>query len=57
MRKTPPKDVRVIHIRLSPDLHRRLRIRAAEEDKTIQEWVSNVIARALNLGRRHRRRS
>ncbi len=37
-----PKN-RMIHIRLPEQLHKRLRIRAAEADITIQEWVVDAI--------------
>jgi predicted HicB family RNase H-like nuclease len=39
---------RQIHIRLSEELHRRLRISAAEEDVTIQQWVGRLIEQALD---------
>lgn len=35
--------IRMIHIRLPEQLHKRLRIRAAEADITIQEWVVDAI--------------
>ncbi|MFC1946277.1 toxin-antitoxin system HicB family antitoxin, partial [Chloroflexota bacterium] len=34
---------RMIHIRLPEQLHKRLRIRAAESDITIQEWVVDAL--------------
>ena len=39
---------RMIHIRLPEDLHKKVRIRAAETDKTIQDWVVETISKALN---------
>jgi len=39
---------RLIHIRLTPETHKRLRIRAAEEDVSIQDWVSSLIETGLN---------
>ena len=42
------KPERMIHIRLKPDTHRRLRVRAAEEDVTIQDWVMELIERELS---------
>ena len=39
---------RMIHVRLSTDTHRRVRIQAAEKDVTIQDWVRDVIERELN---------
>ena len=38
---------RMIHIRLADDVHRRLRIRAAREDTTIQKWVASLIVEKL----------
>ena len=38
---------RMVHIRLPEDLHRRLRISAAETDKTIQGWVVDAIENQL----------
>ena len=38
---------RMIHIRLPEDLHKKVRIRAAESDKTIQDWVVQVISRNI----------
>ena len=35
--------VRLLHIRVSEELHRRLRIRAAELDTTMQEIVERII--------------
>ncbi len=39
---------RMIHIRLPENLHKRLRIRAAETDRTIQDWVVQVLQSELN---------
>jgi len=39
---------RMIHVRLKNSAHRLLRVRAAEDDVTIQEWVTSLIERALN---------
>ena len=38
---------RMIHIRLPENLHKRLRIRAAETDRTIQDWVVEAIRNQL----------
>jgi predicted HicB family RNase H-like nuclease len=38
---------RMIHIRLPEEVHKRLRIRVAELDTTIQEWVEKLITRVL----------
>ncbi len=39
---------RMIHIRLPENLHKRLRIRAAETDQTIQDCVVQVLQAELN---------
>ena len=39
---------RLIHIRLTPKLHERLRVRAAREDVSMQEWVYSIIERGLD---------
>ena len=38
---------RKIHVRLSPDMHQRLRVRCAELDTTIQDYVVTLLAREL----------
>jgi len=38
---------RLIHIRLPEDVHKRLRIRAAELDTTMQDWVAAAIVKEL----------
>ena len=40
---------RMIHIRLPEELHKKLRIRAAETDMTIQDWAVNAIKAELKL--------
>lgn len=46
--KSPNKSKeRMIHVRLSEDTHRRVRIRAAEADETIQKWVARAIKNEL----------
>ena len=45
---------RMIHIRLPEDLHKHVRIRAAETDQTIQDWV--VAALQKEIGRQNRKR-
>ena len=39
---------RMIHVRLPEVIHREVRIRAAEADETIQEWVFLAIKRELD---------
>jgi len=41
-------DVRMIHIRLSADIHRRLRMHAAEHDLSIQKCVIAFIEKIVN---------
>jgi hypothetical protein len=41
---------RKIHIRMKEDLHRRLRIRCAELDTTIQDFVVDLLDRELSAG-------
>lgn len=38
---------RTIIVRLSPQTHKALRIRVAEEDTSIQKWVEALIEREL----------
>jgi len=48
--KTKPPDNtddRMIHVRLSADTHRLLRIRVAAQDTNIQDWVAALIEEAL----------
>lgn len=46
-----PETSRQIIVRLSNDTHRALRIRAAEEDTSIQKWVNELIERELDVSR------
>ncbi len=50
---------RKIHIRLTQDMHRRLRIRCAELDVTIQDYVVRTLDQALagEVGDDNERRS
>ena len=48
MRKKIDKaGTRMIHVRLTDEIHRLLRIRVAEEDTHIQDWVSRLIENEL----------
>jgi len=38
---------RQIHIRISEETHRRMRIRVAELDTRIQDWVESLVVNAL----------
>ena len=46
---------RMIHIRLPDNLHKRVRIRAAEADQTIQDWVVEVLQAELNRQEKEKR--
>jgi predicted HicB family RNase H-like nuclease len=39
---------RMVHVRLPEGLHKRLRIRAAESDATLQDWVAMAIRNELD---------
>ncbi len=41
-------EARKIHIRLTPQLHQRLRVRCAERDMTIQDFVVELLERELD---------
>ncbi len=41
------EEARLIHVRLKPETHKRLRVRAAEEDVSIQDWVEALIETGL----------
>jgi predicted HicB family RNase H-like nuclease len=45
---------RKIHIRMGEDLHKRLRIRCAELDTTIQDYVVELLGRELAEAAPHR---
>ena len=38
---------RMIHVRLPEAMHKKVRVRAAETDQTIQDWVFEAIKREL----------
>ena len=42
---------RMVHVRLDPDLHRRLRIVVAAEDTSLQDWLSRIVVKAVNKRR------
>ena len=44
---TNQKKNRMIHVRLPESLHKRIRIRAAETDRTIQDWVVEALQEEL----------
>lgn len=41
--KTTHTKPKMIHIRLSEELHQRLRIKVANKNSTIQDWVEMII--------------
>ena len=41
-------ETRMIHVRIPEELHKRLRVSAAENDTTIQEWVAVAIRNELD---------
>ena len=41
-------EARMVHVRLAEELHKRLRIRAAENDTTLQDWVAMAIKNELD---------
>jgi len=46
--------VRMIHVRLSEEVHKLLRVRVAEEDTDMQHWVAALIERELARPKRRR---
>ena len=50
MKKSNEKqaNTRMVHVRLTDELHKRLRIRAAESDTTLQDWVAMAIKNELD---------
>jgi len=50
-KKLPEKRERMIHVRLTDDLHKQLKIEVAEKRQTIQDWVSALIVKALRKQR------
>ena len=53
-RKRP--QMRMVHVRLSEELHKRLRIRAAESDTTLQDWVMMAIQNELERQEKQKRK-
>lgn len=39
---------RMVHVRLDPELHRRLRIVVAAEDTSMQDWLARAVERAVS---------
>ena len=43
------ESARTIIVRLAPETHKALRIKVAEEDTSIQQWVEALVERELGL--------
>ena len=43
-----PAKTRMVHVRLTEETHKRLRIRAAETEKTLQDWVAMAVENELD---------
>ena len=39
---------RMVHIRLEPELHRKLRLVVAAQDTTLQDWIARTLEEAAN---------
>ncbi|MCB9029580.1 MAG: toxin-antitoxin system HicB family antitoxin [Deltaproteobacteria bacterium] len=46
-KKEDQEDSRLIHVRLPVEIHKKLRIKTAEEDTTIQQWVTECVSKEL----------
>jgi len=46
---------KLIHVRLSPVTHHKLRIHVAELNTTIQDWVTSTIRNALRKSRKKKK--
>lgn len=44
------ESARTIIVRLTPETHKALRIRVAEDDTSIQKWVESLLERELGVG-------
>jgi len=47
-KKLPEKRERMIHVRLTDELHKKLKVEVAHKGKTIQDWVVNIIEQQLS---------
>ncbi|WP_374754460.1 toxin-antitoxin system HicB family antitoxin [Aureimonas sp. AU12] len=52
-RPAAAEKARMVHIRLEPELHRTLRLIAAQQDTTLQEWISRALWTAANAVSTH----
>lgn len=48
-KSSTPETSRQLIVRLTIDTHRAVRIRVAEEDTSIQKWVTGLIERELGI--------
>ena len=46
------ESARTIIVRLTPETHKALRVKVAEEDTSIQKWVEELLERELGVGQR-----
>ncbi len=53
--KTTHTKPKMIHIRLSEELHQQLRIQVAKENQTIQDWVEELIQSGLQVPEKNER--
>ena len=53
--KTPHTKPKMIHIRLSEELHHQLRIQVANENLTIQDWVEKLIEDNVSVSKGRRK--
>lgn len=42
------REGRMIHVRIPLEVHRRVRLRVAEEDSTIQDWVAALVEKEVS---------
>ncbi len=56
MKNNNPKQTktRMVHVRLPEELHKRLRVKAAERDTTLQDWVAAAIEKELDRQEREK---
>lgn len=51
MIKKGQRQGRMIHVRIPMDIHRLLRLRVADKDSTIQEFVATLIEKSVSRNR------
>jgi len=47
---------RMVHIRVSPELHRKLRLIVAAQDTSLQDWIAQTLESAVNQASAHTKR-